>query len=250
MITNRNVCSKSERFSFYESVKMSLCSTSTHGSGVPDLTEASLPESLFYFFLFELEGCFKGLKHTKTTKPKTTGGLLDPRYPDWHAKNQQSILDLAVLMLHVPHKTSRPNLAKDSSTLIWDNFMSTWKLLVLPLPSFEFRVRVCHRCFLIHQVHGSPTLVLQRMVKFCNQLATVIPNAHVYYRRGLALKRIIPQCIARDFTYLLVINEDRQVPSILKGSRHLCPCTSDAVDLTKKRPLFFFFYPVLIQFDN
>uniref|UniRef100_A0A3Q4HP86 Ribosome production factor 1 n=1 Tax=Neolamprologus brichardi TaxID=32507 RepID=A0A3Q4HP86_NEOBR len=52
-----------------------------------------------------------------------------------------------------------------------------------------------------------------RTVRFCEQLATVIPNAHVYYRRGLALKRIIPQCVARDFTYLMVINEDRQVPN-------------------------------------
>uniref|UniRef100_A0A3B4AB11 Ribosome production factor 1 n=1 Tax=Periophthalmus magnuspinnatus TaxID=409849 RepID=A0A3B4AB11_9GOBI len=52
-----------------------------------------------------------------------------------------------------------------------------------------------------------------RTVRFCEQLATVIPNAHVYYRRGLALKRIIPQCIARDFTYLMVINEDRKMPN-------------------------------------
>ncbi|XP_061540060.1 ribosome production factor 1 [Phycodurus eques] len=52
-----------------------------------------------------------------------------------------------------------------------------------------------------------------RTVKFCEQLGTVIPNAHVYYRRGLALKRVIPQCIARDFTYLIVINEDRKVPN-------------------------------------
>ncbi|KAA8589547.1 hypothetical protein FQN60_012912 [Etheostoma spectabile] len=50
-----------------------------------------------------------------------------------------------------------------------------------------------------------------RTVRFCEQLATVIPNAHVYYRRGLALKRIIPQCIARNFTYLIVINEDRKM---------------------------------------
>lgn len=57
--------------------------------------------------------------------------------------------------------------------------------------------------------------VLQRTVRFCEQLSTVIPNSHVYYRRGLALKRIIPQCIARDFTDLIVINEDRKIPSIL-----------------------------------
>lgn len=29
------------------------------------------------------------------------------------------------------------------------------------------------------------------------------------------MKRIIPQCIARDFTDLIVINEDRKIPSIL-----------------------------------
>lgn len=57
--------------------------------------------------------------------------------------------------------------------------------------------------------------LFQRTVRFCEQLATTIPNAHVYYRRGLALKRIIPQCVSRDFTYLIVINEDRKVPSIL-----------------------------------
>ncbi|KAF0042078.1 hypothetical protein F2P81_005610 [Scophthalmus maximus] len=52
-----------------------------------------------------------------------------------------------------------------------------------------------------------------RTVRFCEQMATVIPNAHVYYRRGLALKRVIPQCVARNFTYLLVINEDRKMPN-------------------------------------
>ncbi|CAB1453114.1 unnamed protein product [Pleuronectes platessa] len=52
-----------------------------------------------------------------------------------------------------------------------------------------------------------------RTVRFCEQLATVIPNAHVYYRRGLALKRVIPQCVARNFTYLMVVNEDRKMPN-------------------------------------
>lgn len=52
-----------------------------------------------------------------------------------------------------------------------------------------------------------------RTVRFTEQLSSVIPNSQVYYRRGLALKRIIPQCIARDFTDLIVINEDRKVPN-------------------------------------
>lgn len=72
------------------------------------------------------------------------------------------------------------------------------------------------------------------MVKFCEQLATVIPNAHVYYRRGLALKRVIPQCIARDFTYLMVLNEDRQVPSILKDSCVVQAYSFDNFASTKK----------------
>ncbi|XP_030061645.1 ribosome production factor 1 [Microcaecilia unicolor] len=52
-----------------------------------------------------------------------------------------------------------------------------------------------------------------RCVRFCDQLSSIIPNSHVYYRRGLALKRIIPQCISRGFTDLIVINEDRKVPN-------------------------------------
>ncbi|XP_003223109.1 ribosome production factor 1 [Anolis carolinensis] len=52
-----------------------------------------------------------------------------------------------------------------------------------------------------------------RTVRFCEQLSTCIPNSHVYYRRGLALKNVIPQCIARDFTDMIVINEDRKIPN-------------------------------------
>ncbi|OCT84741.1 ribosome production factor 1-like [Xenopus laevis] len=52
-----------------------------------------------------------------------------------------------------------------------------------------------------------------RTVRFTEQLSSIIPNADVYYRRGLALKKIIPQCILRDYTDLLVINEDRKVPN-------------------------------------
>ncbi|XP_060088103.1 ribosome production factor 1 [Heteronotia binoei] len=52
-----------------------------------------------------------------------------------------------------------------------------------------------------------------RTVRFCEQLSKCIPNSHVYYRRGLALKRIIPQCMSRDFTDLIVINEDRKTPN-------------------------------------
>ncbi|MEE6494664.1 hypothetical protein FKM82_001831 [Ascaphus truei] len=49
-----------------------------------------------------------------------------------------------------------------------------------------------------------------RSVRFTEQLSSIIPNSHVYYRRGLALKKIIPQCTARDFTDLIILNEDRK----------------------------------------
>ncbi|KAM4023600.1 ribosome production factor 1 [Anomaloglossus baeobatrachus] len=50
-----------------------------------------------------------------------------------------------------------------------------------------------------------------RTVRFTEQLSSIIPNSQVYYRRGLALKKIIPQCVARDYTDLIVINEDRKI---------------------------------------
>lgn len=43
----------------------------------------------------------------------------------------------------------------------------------------------------------------------------MLPNAEIKYRRGLDLKKIIPQAMERDFTDILVINEDRKEPSIL-----------------------------------
>ena len=41
----------------------------------------------------------------------------------------------------------------------------------------------------------------------------MIPNSIVKYRRALALKKIIPQCINHGFTDLIVINEDRKQPN-------------------------------------
>uniref|UniRef100_A0A2K6T1Z6 Ribosome production factor 1 n=1 Tax=Saimiri boliviensis boliviensis TaxID=39432 RepID=A0A2K6T1Z6_SAIBB len=55
--------------------------------------------------------------------------------------------------------------------------------------------------------------LMGEQLRLCEQLSTAIPNSHVYYRRGLALKKIIPQCITRDFTDLIVINEDHKTPN-------------------------------------
>ena len=58
-------------------------------------------------------------------------------------------------------------------------------------------------------------LFYQRTNKLCKELKKVIPNIHLLYRRALNLKKIIPQALAKDFTDIIVINEDRRIPSIL-----------------------------------
>lgn len=53
----------------------------------------------------------------------------------------------------------------------------------------------------------------QKTNKFTKELKKVIPNSACYYRRGLALKKIIPQAVARDYTDLIVVHEDRGEPN-------------------------------------
>lgn len=45
------------------------------------------------------------------------------------------------------------------------------------------------------------------------ELNTCVPNSEVHERKGVDLKKLIPQAIARDFTDVLVVNEDRKVPN-------------------------------------
>jgi ribosome production factor 1 len=52
-----------------------------------------------------------------------------------------------------------------------------------------------------------------RTWKFCKVLKQCIPKSDVYYRRGLDLKKIIPQATAKDYTDLIVINEDNKEPN-------------------------------------
>jgi ribosome production factor 1 len=52
-----------------------------------------------------------------------------------------------------------------------------------------------------------------RTNKFCKELKKSIPNSEILYRRGLDLKKIIPQAISRDYTDLLVVNEDHKEPN-------------------------------------
>jgi ribosome production factor 1 len=53
----------------------------------------------------------------------------------------------------------------------------------------------------------------QRTNKFCKELKKCIPNSEIYYRRGLDLKKIIPQAITRSYTDVIIVNEDQKKPN-------------------------------------
>lgn len=52
-----------------------------------------------------------------------------------------------------------------------------------------------------------------RTNKFCKELKKSVPNSEICYRRGLNLKDIVEQAKAKDFTNLIVVNEDRKKPN-------------------------------------
>lgn len=52
-----------------------------------------------------------------------------------------------------------------------------------------------------------------RTIKFCSEFHHVVPNSTVYYRRSLDLKKIIPQAIKREYTDIIVVNEDNKQPN-------------------------------------
>ncbi|KAK7100591.1 ribosome production factor 1-like [Littorina saxatilis] len=54
-----------------------------------------------------------------------------------------------------------------------------------------------------------------RTNKLCKEFKKIIPNSTVFYRRGLDLKKIIPQAMSRSFTDIVVINENMKVPNAL-----------------------------------
>lgn len=49
--------------------------------------------------------------------------------------------------------------------------------------------------------------------KLCRELTRVLPNAHYFYRKNTRLTKIIPEAIKRDYSAMIVINEDRKIPS-------------------------------------
>ncbi|KAK2556669.1 Ribosome production factor 1 [Acropora cervicornis] len=57
--------------------------------------------------------------------------------------------------------------------------------------------------------------VKAKTLQFVEELHRIIPNSEIFVRRGYDLKKIIPEAAKRGFTALIVVNEDRKVPSIL-----------------------------------
>ncbi|CAI5441153.1 unnamed protein product [Caenorhabditis angaria] len=49
--------------------------------------------------------------------------------------------------------------------------------------------------------------------KFCYELQKCIPNAEIYSRKNVLLKKIIEQAKEREFTDLLIVHEDRKKPT-------------------------------------
>ena len=57
--------------------------------------------------------------------------------------------------------------------------------------------------------------------KLCRELAKVLPNAHYFYRKNVRLTKVIPEAIKRDYSAMIVINEDRKIPSLLNSLKHV-----------------------------
>lgn len=45
------------------------------------------------------------------------------------------------------------------------------------------------------------------------ELKKCIPNSDIRLRNNIEVKKIIPQAISRDYTNILIINEDRKMPN-------------------------------------
>ncbi|VDN05090.1 unnamed protein product [Thelazia callipaeda] len=49
--------------------------------------------------------------------------------------------------------------------------------------------------------------------KFCYELQKCIPNAHIFTRKGIPLKKVVNQAKSEQYTDLVVIHEDRKMPN-------------------------------------
>ena len=49
--------------------------------------------------------------------------------------------------------------------------------------------------------------------KLCRELTRVLPNAHYFYRKNVRISKVIPEAVKRNYSALILINEDNKVPS-------------------------------------
>lgn len=47
------------------------------------------------------------------------------------------------------------------------------------------------------------------------ELVSILPNSEIQSRRNVGLKKIIPVAIKHGYTDVVVVNQDRRLPSIL-----------------------------------
>ncbi|EYC34630.1 hypothetical protein Y032_0001g65 [Ancylostoma ceylanicum] len=57
--------------------------------------------------------------------------------------------------------------------------------------------------------------------KFCFELQKCIPNAEIFSRKGVPLKKVVKQAISRSYTDLIVVHEDQKKPISLEITRYI-----------------------------
>ena len=51
---------------------------------------------------------------------------------------------------------------------------------------------------------------------FMRELTNTVPNSEIRSRRNVGLKKIIPVAVGYGYTDIVVVNQDRRLPSILR----------------------------------
>lgn len=56
-------------------------------------------------------------------------------------------------------------------------------------------------------------LTTQTTWKFCYELRKIIPNSEIFGRKKVSMKKAVKQAIEREYTDIILVNEDNKVPS-------------------------------------
>jgi ribosome production factor 1 len=57
--------------------------------------------------------------------------------------------------------------------------------------------------------------ISSKTYKLCRELSRILPNADYFYRKNVRLSKMIPEAIKRNYSAIIVINEDHKKPSKL-----------------------------------